>query len=369
MTKEEIRLLLEEDFKALQAMTIKEQLLFRKWQEIQNREKTKDKVQKQWEVEKSIWRPKDPYDYLNLTPVMRLVKTKNDQLTWNTLRTYLSTMPWAGNVGRLLKFLVLDKHTRTFLGIISISSDYIAIKGRDEYIGWSEKNKLDDRMLGHICVASRIVPTQPFGFSYVGGKLLSLLSCSDRVEQYWNNKYSQQLAGVTTTSLYGGYSQYNNLRYWRKCRTTQGNIFMFPSDDAYTVVKRWVKEKYPEKYQEIMEKDNEVGLTTNPKWKLLGFVYQEVQMRPPVTSAPRGVYFCKLYNNTNEFLRKEQNDLQCRRFDNNINVLVDLWKEKYAKKRVESLLLQDRYSTDILWYYELHKLTWEEAKEKFLKEI
>jgi hypothetical protein len=58
-----------------------------------------------------------------------------------------------------------------------------------------------------------------------------------------------------------------------------------------------------------------------------------------------------------------------KRFDNSVDVLVKLWKEKYAKKRIEAILKDGRYSTDTLFYNDLIGVTWEEAKEKYLKDV
>ena len=38
-----------------------------------------------------------------------------------------------------------------------------------------------------------IVPTQPFGFNYLGGKLLAALCCSHEVREKLNKKYDMNL--------------------------------------------------------------------------------------------------------------------------------------------------------------------------------
>ena len=48
-----------------------------------------------------------------------------------------------------------------------------------------------------------IVPTQPFGKYFLGGKLMSLLCLSEEVCSMWKKLYGNTLVGVTTTSLYG----------------------------------------------------------------------------------------------------------------------------------------------------------------------
>jgi hypothetical protein len=63
-------------------------------------------------------------------------------------------------------------------------------------------------------------------------------------------------------------------------------------------------------------------------------------------------------------------DKLVRRFDNSVDVLVQIWKEQYAPKRLKNLMEQSRYSTDGLFYDGMIYLdTWEEVKARYLKEV
>tara|TARA_B100000401_G_C52524324_1_gene585954 strand:+ start:19 stop:699 length:681 start_codon:yes stop_codon:yes gene_type:complete len=60
-----------------------------------------------------------------------------------------------------------------------------------------------------------IVPTQPFGFNYLGGKLLAMLCCSHQAREELNAKYDANICLFETTSLYGSTkssSQYDGLK-------------------------------------------------------------------------------------------------------------------------------------------------------------
>jgi len=60
-----------------------------------------------------------------------------------------------------------------------------------------------------------IVPAQPFGFNYLGGKLLAALCCSHQVREMLNKKYDMNLVMFETTSLYGNSksaSQYDGMK-------------------------------------------------------------------------------------------------------------------------------------------------------------
>jgi len=68
------------------------------------------------------------------------------------------------------------------LGVISIGSDFISVGGRDKYIGWTTDHKFKYDRLKYTAMGSSIVPTQPFGYNYLGGKFISLMVCSNVVE-------------------------------------------------------------------------------------------------------------------------------------------------------------------------------------------
>ena len=60
---------------------------------------------------------------------------------WNCVRTMTSTMKNSSNIGRNLHYLVRDKVTGKYLGVICITGDFIDLTPRDEHIGWEESSK------------------------------------------------------------------------------------------------------------------------------------------------------------------------------------------------------------------------------------
>jgi hypothetical protein len=59
-----------------------------------------------------------------------------------------------------------------------------------------------------------------------------------------------------------------------------------------------------------------------------------------------------------------------RRYDNRVSSLVDMWKIRYASKRVRSLLKKGTYRNDVLFYDDLIQMkTWEQVKNTYLGEI
>jgi hypothetical protein len=84
----------------------------------------------------------------------------------------------------------------------------------------------------------------------------------------------------------------------------------------------------------------------------------------------RGIYFSPLYNNTNEYLRKEiGEDVLIKSFDTSEKTLADIWKTKYAKGRISMLKKKNNVSTESLFYDDLIFMSWEETKEKYLNQV
>ena len=88
---------------------------------------------------------------------------------------------------------------------------------------------------------------------------------------------------------------------------------------------------YPNDFEKLTV--NKDKILSRPKARLLAFAYTKLGIKPPENNAPRGVYFCRLYENTNQFLSMKNKEMGRTLFDNNLVVLSELWKERYAKRR------------------------------------
>ena len=120
--------------------------------------------------------------------------------------------------GKNLKWVVYEVNTNKIVGFIRFGSPTINSKPRNDFLGRPlqttnmevMKRFNDSAIMGFI-----IVPTQPFGFNYLGGKLLAALCCSHEVREKLNKKYDMNLVMFETTSLYGNSksaSQYDGMK-------------------------------------------------------------------------------------------------------------------------------------------------------------
>lgn len=407
----ELKKILIEDLTYASHMDVKEYTLYQKWCEIQEKFPAKEDIfgdmtlensdQEKLirEVKSNIWIPESPDDFDKLKPTMIFTddsgeiervlidgttvkeKTKRSDLPerWNTVRTFISTMKNNSNIGRNLNFIVADEVTGKYLGVICISSDFLDLTPRDKAIGWEREKKTQGSMINHTAIGSSIVPLQPLGFNYMGGKLLALLCLSDTVQKLWKEKYGDVLVGVTTTSLYGntksgGLSQYDGLEYWNKMGFSSGSVAFEPRKSTLNMIWQWLKENHPEKYFEWWEAKKENGLPfkRDHKNRSLHFAYPKLGIPKNLTRTEhqRGIYFSPLYNNSFEFLRSEiTEDKLVKSFDTSEKALSDIWKTKYAKGRIRQLQKKDNVSYETLFYDDLIYMSWEETKQKYLPQV
>jgi hypothetical protein len=378
-------------------MDVKEYTLYQKWCEIKERYPTETKsiiedgvskisnvlIDAEQErlinlVKSKFWMPQEPDDYAKLQPVMKL---HNGDLaeTWNAIRTFSSTMKNNSNIGRNLFYTIEDEVTQKYLGVICISSDFLDLTPRDNAIGWSRDIKTSQSMINHTAIGSTIVPLQPLGYNYMGGKLLALLCLADKVQKDWKERYGDVLVGVTTTSLYGntksnGLSQYDGLEHWNKMGFSSGSVAFEPSRATKRMIFDWLKENHTKKYFEWWEAKNKQGLPLkrDHKNRSLHFAYPKLGIPKELTRTEhqRGIYFSPLYDNTSEYLRKEiGDDKLVKSFDTSLEALTNIWKTKYAKGRISMLKKKNTVSYETLFYDDLIYLSWEETKAKYLTQV
>ena len=384
---------LTEDLTYASQMDVREYTLYQKWCEVKERYPTQvtstlwgEELQMVYpsqkkiidEVKNNFWMPKNPDEYQCLEPVLKL---HNGELaeTWNAIRTFSSTMKNNSNIGRNLFYTVEDNKTGKYLGVICISSDFLDLTPRDNHIGWSRDIKTQQAMINHTAIGSTIVPLQPLGFNYMGGKLLALLCLSDTVQKDWKEKYGDTLVGVTTTSLYGstkagGLSQYDGLDYWTRMGFSSGSVAFEPTRQTKKMVFEWLKENHTRKYFEWWEAKNTNGLPLkrDHKNRSLHFAYPKLGIPKELTRTEhqRGIYFAPLYFNTNAFLCKEiEDEALLKMFDTSEKALSDIWKTKYAKGRIRQLQKKNMVSYENLFYDDLIYLDWNQTKERYLKQV
>ena len=197
----------------------------------------------------------------------------------------------------------------------------------------------------------------------------------DVVENAWNKRYPQKLVGITTTSLYGSFSMYTGLKYWNKRKQTSGSVMFEPTKETIDMVRLWLKNHHTEKYYEwyFAKRPDGLPYKREHKQRSLQFSYRQlgIDLKKATTEHSRGVYFTSLFTNTKEFLCKKinENELE-RRYDNRVSSLTDMWKMRYASKRVKSVMNKGSFRNDVLFYDEMMNMkTWSEVRGRYIGDV
>ncbi len=390
--KELVRSTIYNELKSFKDMPTEEYILWQKWEEVNNVYPMQESIlfgepaymnDKHAilinEVKNLLWNG----DYRDLQP--ELIWTGDPQFKdikdhWTVLRIMIHTQQHSGSIGRGMNFLVRDKVTKKYLGVVAIASDFLDLGARDTAVGWTREQRTIEQRIKYTAVCSTIVPVQPFGYNYLGGKLLALLCLSDVVQNKWKELYGSRLVALTTTSLYGknkgghGMSQYDNLKFWKKMGYSQGKAPLRMSIPTRVLAYEWAHASIPEDYFHYMVDKGPDGESV-VRDRLNRFhqkIYRALSIPADIFTSDhdRGIYFAPLYSNAYEFLRDDIPEEQLKPIsDFTVQSLTDLWKDKYARKRIENLTANGRVSDGVLFYDDMSTTGWEGAKRRYLPEV
>ena len=371
-----------ENMDYLSSMPVEEQTLYKKWQEwnydLATSMKRKAGLALHYDA---LWMPKDIQnkeqtikEIEDLEPYVEIVDDSKESTRWTEIRKLIHTMSFDANPGRNVKIYIKDRVSGKILGMISLASDVTSLGVRDKYIGWTQDNKYKDGKLNHTTIASTIVCTQPLGYNFLGGKLIACMATSEVVRKHWKEKYGQTLIAVGTTSLYGIHSQYNGIPHFKTLGESAGKVATKPDDSVYEGWHHWIKENKSEEYAiQTAEKEGVDGPATGVKQKVINMIFKEVGIKAShyQHGFKRGVYFAQMYENGNEFLRNEITEDQLimkDKFVDSDEYTMKWWKAK-AIKRYEKLHEEGRIKPESLFYLDIIGMSWEDCKEKYLKEV
>ena len=152
--------------------------------------------------------------------------------------------------GKNLKWVVYEVNTNKIVGFIRFGSPTINSKPRNDFLGRPlqttnmevMKRFNDSTIMGFI-----IVPTQPFGFNYLGGKLLAGICCSHLARRTLSEKYNTDFCMFETTSLYGStkqVSQYDGMKpFLRYAGLTLSDFVPAINDEKYHDLRKWFEDR------------------------------------------------------------------------------------------------------------------------------
>jgi hypothetical protein len=268
--------------------------------------------------------------------------------------------------GKSIKWVVYEKNTGKIAGFIRLGSPTINSKPRNEFLGKPldtlnpevMKRFNDSAIMGFI-----IVPTQPFGYNYLGGKLLAAICCSHLTKDTLDKKYGGPFCVFETTSLYGSTkssSQYDGMKpFLRYKGNTVSDFAPLINDDNYHQLNDWFKERNGEPLVDPSASSRKLKTQT----KMISIIKSSLKDTEPteyqkfcqtfidakgLTEKKRAYMSDYGYDNVKEYLNLETDELRKKdNFDRySFDGVVEWWKNK-ASKRYESLKADGRLRTEL----------------------
>lgn len=165
----------------------------------------------------------------------------------NTISSHINE---ASVPGKVMLLMVREKQTGKLIGLIRLGSPSINSKPRNQWLG-TPLNSMDADMMHRfnqsVMMGFVIVPTQPFGYNYLGGKLLAAICCTHEVREMVNKKWGRDICAFETTSLYGSSktaSQYDGMKpFLRFTGLTESNFVPMIMGEKFQFIHDWFRDK------------------------------------------------------------------------------------------------------------------------------
>ena len=264
--------------------------------------------------------------------------------------------------GRELRWMVYEKNTKKIIGFIRFGSPTINSKPRNIWLGKAPDLSRFNR---HAVMGFAIVPSQPFGFNYLGGKLLALMCVSHYAREQVSKVFEKDIALFETTSLYGSTtsaSQYDGLKPFIRYKGLTDSKFL-------PLLHR---EKFHELHNAFTEWNDNQPLTENRasskkmkrQTKMISIIRNSlqdkdklnkfnsvIQMAFSLTQQKRAYISDYGYANVREVINGEQDELvRGQNWDKFYLENIIAWWKKKAGKRYDKLKEEGRFRNNVeLW--------------------
>ena len=264
--------------------------------------------------------------------------------------------------GRELRWMVYEKRTQKIIGFIRFGSPTINSKPRNLWLGQPANLSLLNR---HTAMGFVIVPSQPFGYNFLGGKLLALLCVSHFARETLNKVFEKDIALFETTSLYGSTtsaSQYDGLKpFFRYKGLTESKFLPLLHDrvfhklhDHFTLLNNNTPLTDNKASSKKMKRQSKMIASIKKSLKdqdKLQHFNSVIEMAFGLTQKKRFYISDYGYGNVREVIRGDQDKLvRGQNWDKfYLDNIISWWKRK-ATKRYETLKRDGRFRDKVeLW--------------------
>ena len=264
--------------------------------------------------------------------------------------------------GRELRWIVFEKNSGTILGFIRFGSPTINSKPRNEWLGKAPDLSIFNR---HSVMGFAIVPSQPFGYNYLGGKLLALMCVSHFAREHLNKVFEKDIGWFETTSLYGSTtsaSQYDGLKPFIRFKgLTDSKFLPLLHDKAFHKLHDMFKK---ENNNQPLTENRASSKKLKRQTKMISIIKNSLEDEDKLkefnniishaftlTQRKRSYTSDYGYGNVREVILGEQDKLiRGQNWDKFYLENIIKWWKKKAGKRYEKLKSEGRFRTEVeLW--------------------
>ena len=238
--------------------------------------------------------------------------------------------------GKTMKWLIKEKNTGMVAGMIRLGSPTINSKPRNDYLGECPDLDIFNK---RAIMGFNIVPTQPFGFNYLGGKLLAAICCSHFTRDALNKKYDSNFCMFETTSLYGSTksaSQYDGMKpFLRFNGLTDSNFLPLINDDTFRRLSAWFIDKNG---GEPLVPVDASSRKLKTQTKMASIIKASLKVHDDVAYKK----FCQTYDNAKDLTERKRSFVSTYGYDNvpqylNLETDTLIKKENYDRFSLENV--------------------------------
>lgn len=249
------------------------------------------------------------------------------------------SIPVTSGYGRRVRLIVYDNYNHKVIGIVGFCDPVIALKVRDDFIGWGPEVK--NRKIYSMLTAYVLGAVPPYN-EILGGKLVALLATSQEVTKIIESKYKTRrenfvLAAIDTFGAFGKSVIYNKLKGWHFVGYTRGlTHYHLTCNDFWEYAKEILKQHG----KDDLLKLNRFGDGPNFKFRILKEVFQilGIQYNKIMNfGMKRGYYFHPFLTNWKEFLTGET-DIPVKSVSS-MEEQIEYWKKRWLKNRLKKFNL------------------------------
>ena len=260
----------------------------------------------------------DPY---SISPQLVQVSPRTIEEQLFRYATLHWSIPVSSGYGRRMRFVVMDQSNSKLIGVLGLCDPVIALGGRDQWVGWSEAQRLS--RLRHVMDAFVLGAVPPYSRLLLG-KFVALLCASEEIQRACYRKYhgsicrisgkrfDGRIALITTMSALGRSSLYNRLTFdgqkvFRSVGFSKGTGEFHFSNGLYGSISA-----YANRYCEPSYRQEAWGTGFRNRREVIRKCLKKVGLKMAWShhGIERECFVIPLAANTPEFLRGEENRLR-----------------------------------------------------------